>query len=812
MLVAADLRPVGGRWFNFHPGGPARVVDASSGRTMGSAFWLPPRLVFPCSLPARSASVFRVFLSTSATGETAADIAACLAKGNLAPPLAPAEAAGTAGWRFNGDAARMNARATGDAPSGRGLEFTVPADMPAGWRGWVSEPIAVRPGLTYLFGGRLQTAGGAAGAALHAHLHRSDGALVSANAMLSTHAAGTDASGWTVTHATFHAPADAATIRLHLTMNSPGTLRHDGVFLREVRSGEVVGFDVRDAPRGGPWRVWSADPLVKIFRDDPPGPAATAVSVECAGRERECFQLAVHAGARERHVSVSVTPLRDERGGALPRVAVERVRFVPVDHPTGYYRDDSPDWVRKVPRGDGSTDGWAGEWPDALVPFARGSVPAECNMPLWFTVRVDAGTPASVYRGEVRFRCAGEADLRIPLAVEVLPFEIPERPRLRALLDLRSGPGGDYASGLASPEGRRRWLRFLAEHRVGIHEIRPQPAFDRTDGKVRMDATAFDEEARFCLEELKMSVAYAPHFFYAFGWAYPPRKLFGLEPLTPEYEDALRQAVRLFGDHLRTRGWHDRFVYYISDEPHFDRPFVVDQMKRLCATIHSAGAGLPVYSSTWRHCPDWDESLDVWGVGQYGCFPVAELERQKKAGKGFWFTCDGQMAIDTPFLATERLLPYYCHKYGAGGYEFWGVSWWTHDPWQRGWHTFISQSDDGQRRYRIRYPNGDGYLAYPGIDGLTGGPMSTIRLEAVREGLEDYEALMTLQDLAAKAADSPAARSAARALAEAHALVSIPNAGGLRSLELLPDPAAVTRIRRQVNGAIRQLLAPDATP
>ena len=78
-----------------------------------------------------------------------------------------------------------------------------------------------------------------------------------------------------------------------------------------------------------------------------------------------------------------------------------------------------------------------------------------------------------------------------------------------------------------------------------------------------------------------------------------------------------------------------------------------------------------------------------------------------------WFTCDGQMATDTPFLATERLLAYYCYKYGIRGFEFWGLAWWTYNPWEVGWHQFIRQSDEGKKYYWVRYPNGDGFLPIP---------------------------------------------------------------------------------------------------
>jgi hypothetical protein len=197
--------------------------------------------------------------------------------------------------------------------------------------------------------------------------------------------------------------------------------------------------------------------------------------------------------------------------------------------------------------------------------------------------------------------------------------------------------------------------------------------------------------------------------------------------------------------------------------------------------------------------PEWDEYLDIWGVGQYGCFPVEEMAARIKAGKKLWFTTDGQMATDTPYCGTERLLPYYCLKYGAEGYEFWGVSWWTYDPWKYGWHWFIRQSPDGEDHYYVRYPNGDGYLAYPGKAAGQDEPVSTVRLAQAREGVEDYEYFVILQDRIAKAKQRNIDTSEAEAALDAvRALVAIPNAGGYRSTDIMPDPDAVPRVRRQV--------------
>ncbi|MCX6916547.1 MAG: DUF4091 domain-containing protein, partial [Verrucomicrobia bacterium] len=512
-------------------------------------------------------------------------------------------------------------------------------------------------------------------------------------------------------------------------------------------------------------------------------------------------------------VTVEVSPLKNAAGKTLPAVKVERVGFVPIDHPSGYFTTDVPDWCRKLPRGGGATDGWAGWWPDPLAPAASFSLATNQTQPLWLTVRAPKDAPPGEYRAKITLRADGAAPLVLPLAVRVLPFTLPDRTRLQVIFDFRSGPGGWYDPAPDSRAEREKWLRFMAAHRLGVNEIEPPPQFSYKDGQVTMDAREFDETARLCFDELGMSACYTPPFFYLFGWAYPPKQLFGLDPATAEWNRALQQACRLFAAHLREKGWQDRFIYYISDEPHFQHAFVVEQMKKLCTLIHEAAPALPIYSSTWRHCPAWDDSLDLWGVGQFGCFPVAEMERVRQSGKRLWFTCDGQMATDTPYLATERLLPYYCRKYGVGGFEFWGLSWWTYDPWRVGWHTFIRQSDEGKVHYWVRYPNGDGFLAYPGKTVGVDGPVSTIRLEQVREGLEDFEAMTLLAGAAEKARKAGRSVAAAeRALALAEELVTIPNAGGLRSTEILPDPERLPATRRAVNAALIQLLPENASP
>jgi hypothetical protein len=175
------------------------------------------------------------------------------------------------------------------------------------------------------------------------------------------------------------------------------------------------------------------------------------------------------------------------------------------------------------------------------------------------------------------------------------------------------------------------------------------------------------------------------------------------------------------------------------------------------------------------------------------------------------------MCTDTPYCAVERLLPHYCFKYGAQAYEFWGASWLTYDPYRYGWHSYIRQSSEPGEYYWVRYPNGDGFLIYPGPglsqfslreNGTVPLPalVSSIRLENAREGVEDYEYLHRLKTLVQLAgATGRDTSQAEEALAAAAELVDIPNAGGRYSSKILPDPQALLRARTRIAEAIEKL-------
>jgi len=698
----------------------------------------------------------------------------------------------------------------------RCAKMSVGAAAPEAWRGW-HQSVPVAPGKTYLLAAWMKCRDLSGEVRLHAHRYTAQGKLSAHQPMTSVGPGLRGTTDWTLQWGLLTMPADTTRLDLHLTMNTRGTVWHDEVVVAEVLPAQVAGTEGRPMPPNS-LALWQVPAVVKVFEDDPPQEQAGPFALAAARNEQEPLQLAVRSGRAITQVRVEVEPPVGPQGRQLP-VTVEIVGYVPIDHPTNYYHAESPAWHRKTPTSAGACDGWPGRWPDPLLPQNTFDLKPDTTQPLWITVDVPPDAPAGQYAGRIRLVAEGKTLLQRSWTVEVWDFTLPDVTHVGAIYDVRITGGQKYWN-MPADEAEREIVRFMARRRLCPDCVRPFPTLHYHQGQVTADFAAFDRAAHWYFDELKVPYSYTPWYFYLFGWGLPPRKAFGEDPysgtwpyegadrsqLRPEFKKAYQACLKTFWDHLKQKGWDKRFVLYISDEPFDGQPHIRQQMKALCQMIHEVDPNIPIYSSTWKHVPDWDGYITVWGLGHYGNVPVEELARIRQGGARIWFTTDGQMCTDTPYCAVERLLPHYCFHFGAEAYEFWGVSWYTYDPFRFGWHAFIPQSDQPGKSYWIRYPNGDGFLLYPG--GLAGhrGPVSSMRLEQARDGVEDYEYLYLLRERInrAKARGAEITR-AVQALHRAAGLVSIPNAGGRYSTRILPEPQRVYEIRQALASAIVEL-------
>ena len=105
--------------------------------------------------------------------------------------------------------------------------------------------------------------------------------------------------------------------------------------------------------------------------------------------------------------------------------------------------------------------------------------------------------------------------------------------------------------------------------------------------------------------------------------------------------------------------------------------------------------------------------------------------------------------------------------------------------------------------------NGDGRFIYPPLEAadarpartVLAGPVTSIRMEMLRDGIEDYEYLALLKSLTAKRADKLSAAERARY----EALLEVPGEITKSLTEFTKDPAPIERRRAELAKAIAEL-------
>lgn len=462
--------------------------------------------------------------------------------------------------------------------------------------------------------------------------------------------------------------------------------------------------------------VWSAVSDVKVFRTTPvPEVRAAGLKVALAANESESVQLVVRPGALPlEDVRVAVGSLKGSDGQRLPaaNVTVSRVGYVNVRVPS----DEA---------------GAVGLWPDPLLPQDNTpcSVKPFENQPFWITVSVPKKTPSGVYRGEVRVAPLGVA---VPIEVEVFGFELPDRLSCETAVGLYVNEIAER-SGLewGSPEHEAevaKYLRLFADNRISpfVFGRFLSPDVTGWDGdEPVLDWTRFDRWQKRLVGEFRANTLKVPP---------PPRGL---------SEARSGRMMAAIERHFEENGWLDRAYVYASDEPSkaaFPKVnATTSQWKKHAPKLRRMVTKEPV--------EELADGVDLW-CPRLDLFHSDGYEKARARGDGiWWYICCGPRA------------PYPCEFIDHAGSEMrtwlwmtWaekmrGILLWQSIYWRKGDDPYaeaMSWAEDG-----CGYGNGDGRFIYPPRTGESG-PHPSIRLEQLRDGLEDYEYFTMLRERSPK--------------------------------------------------------------
>ena len=481
------------------------------------------------------------------------------------------------------------------------------------------------------------------------------------------------------------------------------------------------------------------DGATKIFREPSAfhGERTTTAKISLARNEVEAFQIALyHPETPVAKIQIERSDLLHDNGQAMidhTQVRVRQVRYVETEKP------DYP-------------VSYVGFWPDPLADVETVTVEPNEVQPLWVTIRTNAQTPTGHYRGTITLRPPSGEPVTIQIEATVWDFGLPVTGHLKSAFDFYpSRLRRAYENWL--PEAYAKWgprmgdlehLYFLdlLDHRISpIWSV--NPATDTSfDGRVSQ---------------------YLDRGLTAFGVGSHGGSFDNDWPVDQTALDTMASSYRNMALLLQRRGLLDKAYVYTYDEPPVGHPPVA----QATSAIHWADPGLKNLVvlhdlSDPTAQPGWWKDIDIVCVRNTA---VTEkyLNILRQWGKDIWLYVSGPshpyptLVLDYPAMAA-RILPWMCWKAGADGLLYWSVNYWTKNPWEDPQNTKWGQ-------------NANGSLMYPGDDG----PVDSIRMEALRDGMEDYEYLYLLKQVAARVKASPAmsAPSAQGLVAKAEQLLAI---------------------------------------
>lgn len=492
---------------------------------------------------------------------------------------------------------------------------------------------------------------------------------------------------------------------------------------------------------------WTVDSLEKIFPDDHAGRHEAGAGPRLIARNGHA-SLQVALRSKDGVAALRVTVEAPELEGARLPVEIRRVGYVPVgSNPNNTPPDEV---IRPAPS----------LFPDPLFEDFPFNLPARETHAIWLTVSCPAGARPGDYRGEVRFAQNGRSLAKKSFTLRVTRATVPARQTLKVTNWFNLDRGmlrRHYPSLDRDPENYWRLLenigRVLAAHRqnviltpvTSLTDMVPRAGaieyrFDRLDrwvetferagvigtiegGHLLSRASGYDTELVVPAPVVEQGKVV---------WK-------NLPPEDARGERFLNSYLSALYKHLREKNWTGRYLQHIHDEPHGAESASYQRYGRI---IRRNLPGIPTIDAiSLDEDVRYFDVTDIW-VMILGSFDhkMDVLGRHiARGGQAWFYTCvypQGRYLnrfIDQPLVKT-RLLHWFNYRHNLAGFLHWGGNFWGPSPFENVQRVINDN--------HTLLPAGDNAVVYPASAADT--VLSSVRLEAMREGIEDYELLRAL--------------------------------------------------------------------
>ncbi len=391
--------------------------------------------------------------------------------------------------------------------------------------------------------------------------------------------------------------------------------------------------------------------------------------------------------------------------------------------------------------------------PDPLLPGRALALRRQVHTPFYFRIRTRPATAAGLYRATITLQADGLPPQPMTVEVNVWPYRIPSEWNFHTMGQLvwenvqrfHGLPAGQTE---AEAKLLRKYYDFCLDHRFAPTEQYKPILSPRRD-------------LEYCLSRGLNTIYLSGNFTGS---------------------DAERKQLVL--DYRKVRGLRvlDQTLVYVGDET--DK---WDAMRQRADLIHAWLPGVQVMIGGSVPREELVGYIDIYDPqigGQSKVYSLRSsdaklIEQSRQRGEQFyWYVAAGpsypypNVQVEYP-LIDSRVLFWMTWKYHVSGFEYYCYNiWernyepdralrfprgaWKADGWSKGWPS-----------------NGDGMLFYPG-------PISSLRFEAMRDGIEDWESHLVLADCLAALRHNHAVGGAVEApaglVAEAEKLLKVDKA------------------------------------
>lgn len=495
--------------------------------------------------------------------------------------------------------------------------------------------------------------------------------------------------------------------------------------------------------------IWTESNAVKVLRSTQPT-SNKKVNVSAAKGEYEGAQILINSSASIEKVEVVIPDfVCGTQKIDKSNVSVYRQHYFNLS--TVYDQAQKKDW-----------------YPDALVPFDASAKAGENHVNvnetfgIWLTFKIPETAEAGIYSGDIQLVLDGEKHV-VPAELTVFDFSLPEENHVKTafalwiddLCDIWGNANPDIHKVANNAEVKKlivNYTNMLAEYRISTTAL-PLLWNELEDPKA---VAAAAREAT-----LNPKIA---------SYSVPVKEIETDDGISEyKFKETLLELIRQSTNEINLL---KKAYLYI---PKIDEPLMQNTIPlaiRVNEIVEKVRSELLADENLWngkdevkkslvelQHVmtADYDQRLD--GVTQTWCpyfssFDTQEqrdlyYDRREKYGEGiWWYGCVGPKYPYPTFhmnnnIASARTIGWMQKVYDIEGQLYWTVNLSRQMQQDNQYHIRDIWND----AYSFYDVAGDGYLVYPGAKYGIDNALPSIRLEAIRDGFEDYEYLYLLEEM-----------------------------------------------------------------